>query len=310
MARYKERLIREKIETTSGTAEATTAADAILCREVTLRALDANYTDQSFATGKEGAQAKDVSNKRSGADYQVEAAPPAVAGTPPKYAHLLKSSGWAEVDDGGDTVYTPLPARAAIPSCTLQMRDGAKMQTIVGVRGSVAFTAEVGKRPYFMFTRLGRYVAPVAFVPAVHDFTGWPRALECSPENMFAFTLGGVTLCVTSFKWADRRTPQVDKYMNCEGTSLGPRSFTGSMTVKHPDIAARDLIAMVAAATSQPLIWTLGRTAGKVLTMTGANVQLTNPAEVEIDGDLGMSVDLTFLPSADGADDEIEIRYS
>lgn len=310
MARYKQRLIREVLETVSGTAEVTTAADAILCREVTLKALEADYTEQDFVTGKEGAQLKDLSNKRAGADYQVEAAPPANIGEAPQYAHLLQTSGWAMATDVSDTVFTPLPAAAAIPSCTLQLRDGAKMQTIAGVRGSSSFTAETGKRPYFAFSRLGKYVPPVAFVAETSDFSGWPRALECSPENMFAFTLGGTKLCVTSFKWSDGRQPKLDKYMNCEGVSLGPRNFTGSMTIRHPDIGTKDLIAMIAEASTEALIWTLGTQAGSILTMTAPCVQMTAPSEQQIDEDLGISVDLGFLPSAAGADDEIEIRFS
>ncbi|MBN7785136.1 hypothetical protein JYP51_09410 [Ponticoccus gilvus] len=307
MATYKQRMIREVIETVSGTPEVTAAADAILCREVTLNMLDADYTEQDFLTGVEGAQSEDLSNIRSGANYQVEAAPGSLT-TVPAYDHLLLSSGMAKADDAGDTVYSPLAVGAAIPSCTMQMRNGALMQTVSGVRGSFGFNAAVNSRPYFTFTRQGRYQAPVAFVAEAHSFDDWPRALECSPENMFAFTLGGTKLCATAFSFTDGRQPRVNRYMNCDDATLTPRSFTGSMTVKHPNLATKDLLTMVREVTTEPLIFTLGTEAGSILTITGPKVQIKAPAEQEIDGDLGLRLDLRFLPAT--TDDEIEIRFS
>ena len=308
MATWKQRLIREVKETTPGTEEATAVTDAILCREVTFNTLDANYTELDFLTGREGAQAEDLSNVRAGAQYQVEAAAPGAVATPPAYAHLLESSAMAMASDADDTVFTPLPVGTEIPSCTMQLRNGAQMQTVIGVRGSFGFTAEVNRRAYFTFTRQGQYQAPVAFVPSAHAFAGWARGLECTPENMFAFTLGGTKLCATSFSFTDGREPRVNDYMNCEGTKLTPRMFTGSMTVKHPDIATKNLVGMVKDVVTEPLIFTLGKVAGKILTITAPKVQIKAPAEQDINGDVGLRLDLRFLP--DAGDDEIEIRFS
>lgn len=309
MATYKQRLIREKIETVSGTPVVTAATDAIYAREVTLRPLEADYQQQDFATGQEGAQAEDLYNIHAAAEYQVEAAPPAVAGTPPAYAHLLRSSGMLMTDDDDDTVFTPLAPGVAIPSTTMQMRNGALMQVVAGCRGSFGFTAEVNRKPFFSFNRRGRYAAPVAFVPASHDFSGWPRALTCTPENMFAYTLGGTTLKVRSFNFTDGRTPMVDKYMNDEGTTLGPRSFTGRMTVQWPDLATKDLLTQIRNGVTEPLVFTLGKTAGKILTHSAPRVQIKWAGEQDIEGDLGINLDLVFLPTAAG-DDEIETRFS
>ena len=238
----------------------------------------------------------------------MEAAAPGEVATPPAYAHLLQSSAMAMATDEDDTVFTPMPNGNNIPSCTMQMRNGAQMQSVVGVRGSFGFTAEVNRRAYFSFTRQGQYSAPEAFVASAHDFSGWARGLECTPENMFAFTLGGTKLCATSFSFTDGREPRVNDYMNCVGTRLTPRMFTGSMTVKHPDLATKDLLTMVRDVVTEPLIFTLGKTAGQTITITGPKVQIKAPSEQQINGDLGISLDLRFLP--DAGDDEIEIRFS
>lgn len=309
MARYAQRLIREKLEVTSGTAIATLAADAILARNVTLYNLEADYQAMDFVTGTEGAQGDDVNNVRSGADYEIEAASLTVAGQPPHYAHLLQSSAMAMADDDGDTVFTPLALELPIPSCTLQMRNGALMQNVAGVRGSMSFTAETGKKPFFRFSRRGKYVAPVAHDPVAHDFAGWPRALTCTPENMFAFTLGGQKLCCTAFSFNDGRQPQAETYMNCEDTTLTPRNFTGSMTVKWPALATKDLLTQIRNGVTEPLVWTLGNTPGQIISVTAPQVQIKMSGEQNINGDLGIALDLVFRPTGAG-NDEIEIRFS
>lgn len=308
MARYAQRMIREKLETVPGTVEATTAADAILARNVTLRNLEAEYQQQDFAIGTEGAQGEDLNNIHSGAEYDVEAAFGATT-TVPAYAHLLQSSGMAMADDDGDTVFTPMPEDAVIPTTTLQLRNGALMQNVAGVRGAFSFTAETGRKPFFRFNRRGRYADPVPFVASAHDFDGWPRALTCTPENMFAFTLGGQHFCVTSFNFTDGRNPQVDAYMNCEGTTLGPRRVTGAMTVKWPALATKDILTQIKNGVTEPLVWTLGRTAGQIIQISAPKVQIKYAGEQDINGDLGVTLDLVFQPTGAG-NDEIEIRYS
>lgn len=307
MATWKQRLIREKLETTPGTPEATTAADAIFAREVTIRYLEADYQQRDFVTGKEGAQGEDLRNVHSGIDYQVEAAPPVVAGDPPAYAHLLRTSAMAMADDDGDTVFTPLPPTAAIPSCTAQIRNGALMQVISGVRGGFSFTAETGAKPFFSFTRRGKYAPPIDFVPATHSFTGWPRALDCTPENMFAHTLGGVMLPVRSFNFTDGRQAQPFRYMNLDDASLTPRRFTGRLTVKWPARATKDLLTEIRNGTTQQLVWTLGKTAAVTLMISAPKVQIKFAGEQEVEGDLCINLDLVFEPLV--ADDEIEIRF-
>lgn len=307
MATWAQRLIREKIEVTPGTGVATTVADALLARNVTFRNLEADYQAQDFVRGFEGAQAEDLYNVNAGAEYEIEAAPPETAGSPPIYAHLLQSSGMDMVIDDTDIVFTPMDPLAEIPACTMMMKNGAMQQVVAGVRGSFSFTAEVNRKPFFSFNRRGRYQAPVAYVSEQHPFAGWPRAIDCTPENMFAFTLGGTKLCCRSFNFTDGRTPLVDKYMNCDGTTLGPRNITGSMTVKWPALAGKDLLTQIREGVTEPLIFTLGTTVGKILGISAPKVQIKWAGEQNIDGDLGITLDLVFLP--DLGNDEIEIRF-
>lgn len=305
---YKLRMIREKLEATFETDALPTAADAILCSNLTMRPLEGDWQGQDFVTGMEGAQPEDLYNVHCRAEYQVEAIPSGTAGTPPVYARLLKSSGLSEVvATGASVAYSPTPQGQAYASSTLQMRNGQIMQNVVGCRGSLGFTAEARRRAFFSFTRLGRFGNPVAFVQEAHDYSAWGRSLVCTPENMSAFTLGGQKVCVRSFSLTDGRQPQVDKYMNCGGSDITRRSFSGRMSIKWPALGTLDIITKSKSAEFVLLVFELGKVAGQKIRISGPKVQLKFAGEEDIDGDLGASIDLLFLP--DQGDDELMIQF-
>lgn len=308
MSGYQLRMIREKLEVPSGTDATPGPEDAILCRNLTMRPLEGDWQEQDFATGREGAQPEDLYNVHAALEYEVEAFPPGAPGMAPPFHRLLVSSGMDAVAvDGVSMSYSPLPSGQAVPSTTAQLRNGVIQQNVVGCRGSFGFTAEVRRRAFFSFNRRGRYGAPVEHVAAEHPFTGWGRSLECTPENMNAFTFGGTKLCVRSFSFTDGRQPQVDKYMNCGGTELGDRRFTGRMQVKWPALAAKDILTLTKDGVTQSLVFELGKEVGRKLRIAAPKVQMKFAGEENIDGDLGASIDLVFLP--DQGDDEIIIEF-
>lgn len=308
MSGYQLRMIREKLETISGEDAQPGPEDAVLCRNLTMRPLEGDWQEQDFATGREGAQPEDLYNVHAAVEYEVEAVCSGAPGTPPRCRRLLVSSGMAEVVVADASVgYSPLAPSQPVPSTTLQLRNGIVQQNIVGCRGSFGFTAEVRRRAFFSFNRRGKYGAPVEHVAAAHDFTGWGRSLECTPENMNAFTFGGTKLCVRSFSFTDGRQPQTDKYMNCGGTDLGDRRFTGRMQVRWPALAAKDILTLTRNGVTQPLVFELGKDAGKKLRIAAPKVQMKFAGEENIDGDLGASIDLVFQP--DQGDDEILIEF-
>lgn len=307
MSNYKLRVIREKAETEFEGSAAPTSADAILCRNLTIRNLDGDWQEQDFVTGNDGAQQEDIYNAHCAADYEVEAAGSGTPGTPPVYAAILTSSGLSEVVAADRVAYSPTPDNGEFGSTTMQMLNGRVTQTVVGVRGSMGFAAEVNRRALFNFRRRGRYGAPEAFSREVHEFPDWGRSPICSPENMAAFTFGGVKLCVRSFSFNDGRNPVVDKYMNCGGTDITGRRYTGRMQIKWPDLAIKDILTTSKDGLMDSLIFELGKEAGQIVRITAPRVQLKFAGEEDIEGDLGASVDLVFLPEQ--GDDEILIEF-
>lgn len=284
--------------------------DPILARTVTFRHIEADMQRREFVTGQEGAQTEDVLNLNAGADIEVEGAPGGAAGTAPKYADLLKACGLTETVTAGVSVsYTPVPMGTEPTEIELQGRNANVWQAMAKVGGSLSFSAETARKPMFTMKMVGNsqaHAAPV--VGPAPSFAGFPAAIECSPANMSAFTLGGVTLCVQSFNLSDGRSPMRGKFMNCDKTTNYSRAFTGRMVVEWPPTATKDLLALCKAGTTEPLIWQLGSAAGQIVRVVAPKVQIKYAGEQDIDGILAIALDLVFTP--DQGDDDVAFIFS
>lgn len=297
------------IRAAADSADALTATDVILCRNLQTTRLGGDYQLRDFATGLQGAQIEELRNAHAGASFEVEAATGGAAGTAPGYGHLLQACGLTETVVATTSVsYTPTPMGTAPAEERLELVDGNTEQVIRKARGALSFNAEVNRTPFFGLSFLGRYGAPVAGAAAGGDFSGWRQALECAPGNMGAVTFAGVALCLRSLSITDGRTPRIGKFMTCEGTDITPRRFTGRMTLQWPAHAALDVLEKCRLGTTSALSWTLGTQAANILTVHGPAVQIKYGGEQDIDGVLGVNLDLVFTP--DQGDDEIAFIFT
>lgn len=303
------RLIREKAETTYGTDPMIADADTLLVRNLTLRWLDGDYVSNDFATGVVGARSERLYNQHCSAEYEIEASTSGVAGTEPVYDHVLLGCGLSKTVVTGTSVsYSPTAAGAPHASSAMQFRNGLMRSTALGVRGSLSFAANVNRPAFFTFRKRGRFGAPVVqsslSSPA---FAGWTSPLDCTPANMGSFTIGGVALCLRSLSIQDGRTPVLDRFMTCGGVDIAQRAFTGRATVEWPAVATKDLIALARAGTTEALVWELGTVAGSRLRIAAPKVQMKYAGEENVDGSLGMNLDLVFQP--DQGNDEIAFVF-
>lgn len=299
---FKRRMIRARDASLAG---AIGAGDEVMCRNLQFRPIDGDYTEQDFADGQEGAKREELFNPRAGAQFEVDGGWGSAPGTPPQIAHLLKACGMSETINAGTSVaYQPLGVGATFGSADLELYSNGDVQALGEVRGSLGFTANSGQRPFFAFNLMGRYGAPAPGVWAAPDFSAWNFAPACVPTQMQAFTLGGVSLCTTQFSFSDGRQPRVDKYMNCPGVDIARYRFTGRMQVKMPDVATKAIIEECRVGTTSALEWELNMESAGLgsLRIAAPRVQIKYGGEVDIEGELGANLDLTFMADQ-GADD-------
>ena len=75
-----------------------------------------------------------------------------------------------------------------------------------------------------------------------------------------------------------------------------------------PPAADKDLLALAKTGTREPFVWEMGSTAGSILRIAAPSVQVKYAGEQDIDGVIGLALDLVFV--ADQGDDEIAITFS
>ncbi|WP_425092007.1 phage tail tube protein [Tropicimonas sp. S265A] len=304
---FKYRMIRARDAALGGAVGPT---DYVLCRDLQMNPIDGEYTAQDWADGQEGAKPEELFNPRSSLQFNVDAGWGQAAGTAPRIAHLLKACGMSETVVADTSVtYQPVGFGAAFGAVDVETYRNGKVQALGEVRGSLTFTANSGQRPMFGFNMVGRYAAPQAGVFGAPDLTGWQYAPAVVPSQMQTFTIGGVNLCATQFTFTDGRTPRVDKYMNCAGVDIAERRVTGRVTVKEVDIATKALVEECRTGVTSAIIWELNQEQAALgaMRIAAPRVQIKWGGEVNIEGDMGVNLDLTFMP--DQGDDDVAIIF-
>lgn len=310
MASTKTRLIRLLTGTRTLVDDIPNFATAtpLLVKDLVPRQIEGDYQAQDFVTGFEGAQGDRLFNLSMGLDFGVDAAIPA-AGDAPLYAALIEACGFKEtLTAATSAAYTLRPEGEAKPTIAIEYLDAQSRQVTEDVRGTLSFSAEVKRPPMFSFKLMGAHYDGQAAIAYTADFSGWPDAPECTSRNMSAFTVDGVELCVQSFSFSDGRTPRRNKFMNCDDTDITERNITGRMVVKTPPAATLDLLGLAKNTAKVPLVWQIGSAAGETLRIAAPTVQLKYAGQQNIEGEIGMALDLVF--AKDQGDDELAITFS
>lgn len=308
MSSYKRRFIRAK-DTADVRGWAPT--DTVLAENATIRQLEADYQATPTLNGLEGAPPEEVRNPRSGAQFQVEAGMKVAAGIVPAYDMLLRACG-LDVTVVADTSvsYSPTAIDGDYDQCDLQLRTADAVQDLTGARGALSFSVSSGEKPKFGFNMVAQYATPAAEGFVAPDFSNWDKAAVATPTSVAAFLLGGTDLCVRSLSFSDGRNPSTGRFMNCDGTDIIRRAFTGQAVIEWPDLATKNVIENAYQEATEALVFEIRHPteAGRVMRIAGAKVQMKFSGDTDIDGTLGATLDLVFLP--DQGDDDIAIIFS
>jgi hypothetical protein len=310
MASTKSRLIRllSGTRTVVSNIPSYDTATEMLIRDLTVRRIEGDYQSEDRVSGFEGAQGDRLYNVSMGLDFSVDGALPA-AGDAPLYGAFLRACGLTQtLTVGTSASYSLTPEGTAKHEIALQYVDTLASQVTEKARGALTFTAETKKPPMFGFKFMGEHFDGQATVATTQEFSSWPDAPECTPRNMSAFTVDGTELCLQSFTLTDGRAPVRNKYMNCDGTDITPRNVTGRMVVEMVSAASFDLLGLCKSGAKQSLVWEIGNGEGRNLRVAAPAVQLKYGGEQDINGEMGIAIDLVFTP--DQGDDEFAIMFS
>ncbi|MEM9148496.1 MAG: hypothetical protein AAGC57_20230 [Pseudomonadota bacterium] len=304
---HRKRTIQLKAETVYGQDPVPVAADALLCRGLSIRPIEGQYQGRDLVDGSLGTKPEELTNIHAGVQFQIEAGGGGAAGTAPIWGKAMLGCGMAEVLTAATSAEYSLisDAYGSVGIVTHVGGANGHRQTILGSRGTVGFTANANELPYFSYNFLGRFAAPVKEAPPAVDYSAHVKPPRVEPANVTAFTIDGTEFKFSQFSIEGGHQTQVNRYANCEEVSMGDRAYTGRLVGAMPAIDVKDLIGAVNAGTLWPMVFTVGTVAGNTISLSAPKVQIKieGDAYQDAQGDLDITMTLNFTP--DAGDDEL-----
>lgn len=303
------RAILAKIEATYGTDPTPTgAANAIITKNFKVRP---QVQDQASRNDIDlpwlGSLVGIPANTHMEMEFDVEVTGASAAGTSPPYGPLLRSCALGETLVAVTSV-TYAEISSAFESSTIYGNIDGMLYKMTGCRGTVALNMKVGEIPTWHFKMVGLYNAVTDIALPSLTLTAWQDPLPVNRTNTPTFTLAGYAAGLWSMMIdLGRTTPYVPfAATGSEQVFVTRRQPTAKFVIEHPTIAQKDFYLLAKNGTAGALSCIHGTGAGKILTITAAQLRLMNPnradqqgvSTLELDGEFGQTVagnnELTF----------------
>lgn len=316
MARYtRDSAILAKIETTEGTDSTPSgSANALLVSEQSIEPLVANNVPRELIRNYFGASEHLVGTAYVMVEFTVELQGSGAAATAPAWGALLRGCGFAESGLVSYAAYAP-DTPSAQKSVTIYYYDSGSLHKLLGAKGTVSEGGmSVSGRPTLKFRFMGVDGGITAASVVSTTLTGWKTPAVITTANSGDVTLGG-TYSAGAISGGTAYTSkgltfdlgnevQFTPLLGSEGIDITGREVTGSVEFDLTAAQEVTFMAAVKANTLQSMSLVHGASAGYIVGVSMAAVQLLNPKKTEINGRRLIGYDFRSVPSA-GNDDLI-----
>lgn len=303
---FPKKTILAKIEASYGTDPTPTgAANAIVAKNLNLTPLDAQLIERNVVLPAFGNLGSIPGSAFVKVDFEVEITGGGAAGTAPPYGALLRACGMSETVNAGTSVVYALIS-ASFESCTIYVNIDGINHKMTGCVGTVSLDFANEAIPTYKFSMTGQYAAPTDTALPTLDLTAWQAPLAFNKVNSdctlftYAAVLSKASLDVGN-------DVQAKSYPNTStDVRITNRKAKGKATFEMTSVATKDWFALARAATTGALQITHGITAGNIVIVDSAQVQLGNPKYTDEGGIVMADVDL-MLQSTSAGNDEFTI---
>lgn len=298
-----------KEETTSGTdIVPTSLANSILARVSDAQPISAEFADRNNIMAYLGSSGKVAVSNHSEITVEFELAGAAAAGTVPGWGPLLKACGYSETVVAVTSVtYKPLSASFKTVSIYYFL-DGLRHK-MTGCAGTPTFSLNSRGIPMATIKFTGLYSATTdTALPVDSDYSAFLAPQAVNKVNTTAFTLHGVSTPFDTLSIDGGNTVVYRNMPVLEEVLITERKVSGSISIPMTTVAAKAWHDTALAGTLAALSMTHGSGAGKIFTISGPKVQLTNPQYADKDGVVMLNLGLDFQPSS--GNDELSIAIT
>ena len=302
-----------KIETTEGTdATPTGAANALLISDVTINPLNAQNVDRSIVRPYFGASEQLVGTAYVSIDFTVELAGSGTAATAAPWGALLVACGFVESGTTHKQYAPDTPSNQK--SATLYYYDDGVLHKLLGAKGTFKMQMGIGERPTLAFSFTGKDGGVTAVANPTTTLTAWKQPIVITDPNTgdvkFGATYaagvvtGGSTYVSQGLQLDIGNAVQYTPLLGAEYIDITDRAVTGSIQLDLTGAQEVTLMTSVKSNTLQAVSLEHGTTAGSIVGVHMAAVQLINPTKADANGRRLIGFDTRSVPVV-GNDDLI-----
>ena len=307
-----------KLEVTYGTDPVPAAAtDALLLRKFTCKPLEVKYVNVPEIRPYMGGAIDLAAAAWVTGSFDISMGGSGTAGTVAQWGDVLRACGFAEVVTAVTRVdYTPIST--ALESATIYYYDDGVLKKILGVRCNItSYKVNYGDVPILSVAFIGLDGGPTAVASPALTLTTWKTPVTVNTANSALLTLGctyatgalvgGITYPSQGLELSLGGKMAYMDILGGEAVDFTDRDVTGKVVF---DLTAaleisNEAIIKSGATTGVGLMH--GTVAGNKLLTFLPNVQLKNPAKVNLNGRRLISYDLNPVPTIGTGNDEFRI---
>jgi hypothetical protein len=302
-----------KIETTEGTdATPTGAANALLISDVTINPLNAQNVDRSIVRPYFGASEQLVGTAYVSIDFTVELAGSGTAATAAPWGALLVACGFVESGTTHKQYAPDTPSNQK--SATLYYYDDGVLHKLLGAKGTFKMQMGIGERPTLAFSFTGKDGGVTAVANPTTTLTAWKQPIVITDPNTgdvkfgasyaAGVVTGGSTYVSQGLQLDIGNAVQYTPLLGAEYIDITDRAVTGSIQLDLTGAQEVTLMTSVKSNTLQAVSLEHGTTAGSIVGVHMAAVQLINPTKADANGRRLIGFDTRSVPVV-GNDDLI-----
>lgn len=280
----------------------TAAANAMLAFNISVDPLEVEAEERDLVLPWYGDQGEFIGATFARCKFSTELAGGGAAGTAPKWGPLAKGCAMSETTNAGVSV-TYAPISAAEVSTALRFYIDGRMHNFLGSMGTGKIVFPARKRPRIDWDFLGLYATPTDVSMITPTLTGWVKAVPVNKVNTTPLTLHSYAIKSENVELDFGVMNEYSNRPNLEKVRLADRKSKFAATFEDELVATTDWWTIVKNGTTGALALTHGLTAGNIITLAAANVQLTQPKLSRAGGTAMIGVGGRVLPSSAGNDE-------
>lgn len=299
----RKRTLLAKIEVTYGVDPTPTGgANAILISNMSVTPIAQNYVPRDLVRNYLGASENLIAASWKAIEFETEMAGSGTAGDAPAWGPLMQGCAMAEtISAGVSVVYNPISSSEK--SLTMYANIDGMLHKILGARGTFSLDFTAGARPVIKWSFIGLFVAITdAALPSL-TLTAWKKPLVVNNTNTTGFALHSFAAVLQSLQVNMNNTNTYRNLVGVEDVQFTDRAPGGPIVIEQPLVAAKDYFGNIQAVTTGALTITHGTVAGNKFKFDAPAVQLTNPRNTDLNGNVMLAMDALFIPGSSGNDE-------